>query len=157
MKRRRLGECWDNLDFRHPERLNFRVRFRFKKAPFSPPFVYKPFSKSQKNEKTPAICPYIGNPLLATSFTLSKHRLPALTGRNATPATHFPVQTPMKSVPISLAPRIIHPPPMYENALKDVYFSSPETQKESPDDAGDPLFSCRKLGYYLVASAIEPR
>ena len=51
MKRRRLGEYWDNLDFRHPERLNFRVRFRFKKAPFSPPFVYKPFSKSQKNEK----------------------------------------------------------------------------------------------------------
>lgn len=157
MKRRRLGEYWDNLDFRHPERLIFRVRFRFKKAPFSPSFVYKPFSKSQKMKKHPLFAHTSATPFLATSFTLSKHRLPTLSRRNATQATHFPVQTPMKSVHISLAPRIIHPPPMYENALKDVYFSSPETQKESPDDAGDPLFSCRKLGYYLVASAIEPR
>ncbi len=116
MRKARSEEYWENIGtisiFGTPKATISASVFGAKKHFFRPLLFRNPFLMSSKNEKAPAICPFIGNPI-CTHFFATKHRFPALSRRNATPAPHFPVQTPLKSVLISLAPRIIHPSPMY--------------------------------------------
>ena len=130
MKRRILGEYWDYLDFWHPESYHFRVRFRCKKALFSPRYVSKPpFQCLQKMKKHPLFAHSSATPFCTLIFA-TKTSLPSPIKAKRHPGspfsrpntheicTHFP-RSPHHS---PLAHVLFPPPCMYENPLKDVSF-----------------------------------
>ena len=129
MRKARSEEYWDNIGrilglsrFLAPRKLPFPRPFSVQKSTFFAPLCFEtPFQCLQKMKNTRYL-PIHRQPHFAPSFSPQKHRFPALSRRNATPAPHFPVQTPMKSVLIFLAPRIIHLSPMY-------YFRPPACTK----------------------------
>ena len=72
MRKARSEEYWEYIGtisiFGTPKATISASVFGAKKHFFRPPLFRNPFSKSPKNEKTPAICPFIGNPILHPHF-----------------------------------------------------------------------------------------